>query len=88
MIVSLAEIKEWVRANNDDETTLEQLIEEAEEELKVTGKEFTEENKLAVQFCKFYVTYWFDNRDGTNYETYCRIKSSMLTKLTYSGEAL
>jgi hypothetical protein len=86
MIVSLAEIKEWVRANDDDAATVEQLIDEAEEELKVTGREFSDTDKLAVQFCKFYVTYWFDNRYGTNYETYSRIKSSMLTKLTYTGD--
>lgn len=87
MIVSLAEIKEWIRATGDD-LTIEGLIKEAEEELKVTGKTFTESNLLAKQFCKFYVTYWYDNRDGINYERYCQIKSSMLMKLTYSGEII
>lgn len=86
MIVSLEEVKEWVRANEDDSSTIEDLISEAEDELKVTGKEFTAEDTLAKTFIKFYVTYWFDNRDGTSFDRYQKIKSIMLNKLTYSGD--
>lgn len=86
MIVPLEELSDWVRVTEEDIPTLQNLVDEAEEELKVTGRTFSETNKLAKQFVKFYVTYWFENRDGTSFDMYQKIKSNMLTKLTYSGD--
>ncbi|WP_133016916.1 head-tail connector protein [Clostridium cuniculi] len=64
-IIELKDAKNFLKVDYDDEDSIiEDLIISAEMYLKnATGKEFTNENKLAVLYCKVLITDWYNNRE-------------------------
>jgi uncharacterized phage protein (predicted DNA packaging) len=91
MILSLEEVKEWLRVDHDeDDTTLNHLILASEQYLKnATGKEFDTENKLAKLFCLTLITDWYENRQLTGEKIGEKVRfiiQSMLTQLQYGGD--
>jgi uncharacterized phage protein (predicted DNA packaging) len=88
MIVSLDEVKTWLRVDfSEDDALLETLIGAAEEYLKnATGVEFDENNHLAKLFCMTLISDWYENREmiGKATDQTRPIIQSILTQLTYS----
>lgn len=64
MIVSLEEIKNYLRVDyNDEDPYIQELIQASELYLKnVTGKVYDSTNPLAKLYCKALITDWFENR--------------------------
>jgi uncharacterized phage protein (predicted DNA packaging) len=64
MIVTLAEVKEYLKVDTDiDDALIAIQIEVAEEYLKnATGKEFTDDNKLAKLYCFMLVENMYELR--------------------------
>jgi uncharacterized phage protein (predicted DNA packaging) len=64
MIVTLTEVKEYLKVDTDiDDALIAIQIEVAEEYLKnATGKEFTSENKLAKLYCFMLIENMYENR--------------------------
>jgi uncharacterized phage protein (predicted DNA packaging) len=89
MIVSLEEVKTWLRVDfADDDALLTTLINAAELYLKnATGVEFDDTNSLAKLFCMTLISDWYENREmiGKATDQTRPIIQSILTQLTYGG---
>lgn len=89
MIITLAEVKEYLRIENDyteEDELLKSLMEAAEEHLKnATGKAFGSTNNLAKLFVKVLVSDWYENREltGKQSDKVRGIIQSVLTQLQY-----
>lgn len=88
MIVSLDEVKNWLRIDfSEDDTLLTTLISAAEEYLKnATGITYDSENHLAKLLCMTLIADWYENREmiGKTTDQTRPIIQSILTQLTYS----
>lgn len=91
MIVSLDEVKNWLRIDfNDDDALLSTLISAAETYLKnATGIEYDTENHLAKLFCMTLIAEWYENREmvGKATDQVRPIINSILMQLSYGGDA-
>lgn len=92
MILTLDEVKLWLRVDGeDDDNTLLLLIATAEEYLKnATGIVFNSSNTLAKLFCMSLISDWYENREHVGKEsdrTRFTIQSILL-QLTYGGDAI
>jgi uncharacterized phage protein (predicted DNA packaging) len=88
MIVSLDEVKTWLRVDfSDDDALLTTLINAAEQYLKnATGITYDSTNHLAKLFCMTLISDWYENREmiGKATDQTRPIIQSILTQLTYS----
>ncbi|MEK4606546.1 head-tail connector protein [Geobacillus sp. FSL W8-1251] len=88
MIVSLDEVKTWLRVDfTDDDALLTTLISAAEQYLKnATGIAYDSTNHLAKLFCMTLISEWYENREmvGKATDQTRPIIQSILTQLTYS----
>jgi uncharacterized phage protein (predicted DNA packaging) len=88
MIVSLDEVKNWLRIDfSDDDATISMLIAAAEEYLKnATGITYDSTNHLAKLFCMTLISDWYENRElvGRASDQVRPILQSILAQLTYS----
>lgn len=88
MIVSLDEVKTWLRVDfTDDDALLTTLINAAEQYLKnATGITYDSTNHLAKLFCMTLIADWYENREmiGKATNQTRPIIQSILTQLTYS----
>ena len=88
MIVTLEEVKDWLRVDFiDDDTLITTLINAAEEYLKnATGITFDATNYLAKIFCMTLIADWYENREliGKASDQVRPILQSILSQLTYS----
>jgi uncharacterized phage protein (predicted DNA packaging) len=88
MIVSLDEVKTWLRVDfSEDDALITTLINAAEEYLKnATGITFDATNHLAKIFCMTLIADWYENREmiGKVTDQTRPIIQSILTQLTYS----
>jgi uncharacterized phage protein (predicted DNA packaging) len=88
MIVSLDEVKTWLRVDfTDDDALLTTLINAAEQYLKnATGITYDSTNHLAKLFCMTLISDWYENREliGKATDQTRPIIQSILTQLTYS----
>lgn len=64
MILSVGEVKNYLRVDYDeDDILIQNLIEAAEDYLyNATGKKFTEKNKLAKRYCLALVYDWYKDK--------------------------
>lgn len=64
MILSLEEVKNYLRVDYDeDDILIQNLIEAAEDYLyNATGKKFTEKNKLAKRYCLALIYDWYKDK--------------------------
>lgn len=71
MILTLEEVKEYIKVNHDEEDDLiNELIEVAEDYLYgATGKHFSNTNKKAKLYCKVLVNEWYKDRSLTEAST-------------------
>lgn len=87
MIVSLDEVKNWLRIDfSEDDALLTTLISAAEEYLKnATGKTFDNTNDLAKLFCLVLITDWYENREmiGKASEKVRQTVESMVAQLSH-----
>jgi uncharacterized phage protein (predicted DNA packaging) len=90
MIVSLDEVKNWLRIDfSEDDALLTTLISAAEAYLKnATGVEYDENNHLAKLFCMTLISDWYENREmiGKASDQIRPIINSILMQLTYGGD--
>ncbi|WP_300924838.1 head-tail connector protein [uncultured Clostridium sp.] len=90
-IIELKDAKEFLKVDYDDEDSIiEDLIIAAEIYLKsATGKDFTNENKLAVLYCKVLINEWYNNREliykKSESDKVRFTLQSILLQLKYSG---
>lgn len=65
MVIELAETKEWLRVDgNDEDATIAMLIGAAEAYLSnATGITFDSTNQLAKLYCLVLVADWYENRE-------------------------
>ncbi|OAT74556.1 head-tail connector protein [Parageobacillus thermoglucosidasius] len=88
MIVSLDEVKKWLRIDfSEDDALLTTLISAAEEYLKnATGITYDSASHLAKLFCMTLIADWYENREmiGKATDQTRPIIQSILTQLTYS----
>jgi uncharacterized phage protein (predicted DNA packaging) len=88
MIVSLDEVKNWLRIDfSEDDALLTTLVSAAEEYLKnATGITYDSKNHLAKLFCMTLIADWYENREmiGKATDQTRPIIQSILTQLTYS----
>ncbi|MEK4181731.1 head-tail connector protein [Aeribacillus sp. FSL K6-1121] len=88
MIVTLEEVKNWLRVDfSDDDTLITTLINAAEEYLKnATGITFDATNYLAKIFCMTLIADWYENREliGKASDQVRPILQSILAQLTYA----
>lgn len=91
MIVSLDEVKTWLRVDfTDDDALLTTLISAAEQYLKnATGNTFDSSNELAQLFCLVLVADWYENRElvGRVSDQVRPIIQSILTQLSYAYDS-
>jgi uncharacterized phage protein (predicted DNA packaging) len=91
MIVSLDEVKTWLRVDfSDDDTLLTTLIKAAEQYLKnATGITYDSENHLAKLFCMTLIADWYENREmiGKATDQTRPIIQSILTQLSYAYDS-
>jgi uncharacterized phage protein (predicted DNA packaging) len=91
MIVSLDEVKNWLRVDfTDDDALLSTLISAAEEYLKnATGIEYNAQNHLAKLFCMTLIADWYENRElvGRASDQVRLIIQSILTQLSYAYDS-
>lgn len=89
MIVSLDEVKNWLRIDfSDDDTLLSSLIGASETYLKnATGIEYDSSNHLAKLFCMVLISDWYENREliGKASDQVRPIINSILMQLSYGG---
>lgn len=85
MILSLAEAKEWLRIDgNEEDLSIQMLINGAEYKLKEgTGVTYDSTNDLAKIFCLKCIVDWYENRLPVNVIDHMGI--SMITILTYGS---
>lgn len=90
MIVSVEEVKDYLRIdNNEDDCTIQLLIDAAEEYLfNTTGRQHDSSNQLAKLFCLVLVCDWYENRQlvGRVGEKVRYIINSMAQQLSYCGD--
>jgi uncharacterized phage protein (predicted DNA packaging) len=90
MIVSLDEVKNWLRIDfSEDDALLTTLISAAEEYLKnATGITYDSTNHLAKLFCMTLISDWYENREmiGKASDQIRPIINSILMQLTYGGD--
>ena len=88
MIVSLDEVKTWLRVDfTDDDALLTTLISAAEQYLKnATGITYDSTNHLAKLFCMTLISDWYENRElvGRASDQVRPILQSILAQLTYA----
>lgn len=93
MILTIDEVKEFLRIDgNEEDVLLQTLINAAEESLfNATGNTFDSTNELAKLYCLVLVSDWFENRELTDKtsEKVRFIVQSILTQLKhcYRGDA-
>lgn len=65
MIITLAEVKQWIRVDSaDEDDIMDILISAAEKYLtNASGNVFTSSNELAKLFCFVLVADWYENRE-------------------------
>jgi uncharacterized phage protein (predicted DNA packaging) len=89
MIVSLDEVKNWLRIDfSDDDALLSTLISASETYLKnATGIEYDSSNNLAKLFCMVLISDWYENREytGKASDQVRPIINSILMQLSYGG---
>jgi len=87
MIITLEEIKKYLRVDDtEDEVLITSLINAAETYLQnATGNTFDSTNNLAKLFCWVLVTDWYENREhvGKASDKVRPIVESMLAQLNY-----
>lgn len=87
MIVTLEEVKTWLRVDfSDDDATISMLIAAAEEYLKnATGMTFDSTNHLAKLFCMTLIADWYENREmiGKTSEKVRHTVESIVAQLTH-----
>jgi len=90
MIVTLTEVKEYLKVDTDiDDTLIAIQIEVAEEYLKnATGKEFTDDNKLAKLYCFMLVENMYEMRSlmVSKNEKISITATALLLQLQYAYE--
>lgn len=89
MILGMTDTREWLRDYETQESTLQMLINAAEEYLEnATGKDFDHSNNLAKLFCLVLVTDWNENRQmvGKVSEKIRFTIDSMLLQLKYCDQ--
>lgn len=88
MIVTLEEVKNWLRVDfSDDDALITTLINAAEGYLKnATGATFDATNYLAKIFCMTLIADWYENREliGKASDQVRPILQSILAQLTYA----
>ncbi|WMT19151.1 head-tail connector protein [Parageobacillus toebii] len=91
MIVSLDEVKNWLRIDfSEDDALLTTLISAAEEYLKnATGITYDSANHLAKLFCMTLIADWYENREmiGKATDQTRPIIQSILTQLSYAYDS-
>lgn len=97
MIITLEEVKEYLKIDYDDEDDLLlELIEVAEEYLyAATGTKFDSTNKRAKLYCRVLVNEWYKDRALTENSTKSLTVTqkvrftlqSILTQLKYEGDS-
>lgn len=90
MILTLEEVKEYLKVDYDDEDELlKELIEVAEEYLyAATGRKFDSTNKRAKLYCRVLVNEWYKDRSLTTDKITKKVRftlQSILTQLKYEG---
>lgn len=93
MIVTVDEVKEFLRIDEDETTLITMLIKTAEEYLEnATGNTFDETNNLARLFCMILISDWYENREfiGKSSEKVRHTVNSMIAQLKYcyGGDSL
>ena len=88
MILSLEEVKEYLKIDyNDEDDLLLELINTAENYLyNATGTHFDNSNRLAKLYCRVLVNEWYENRGFTGTNKIKYTLQSILTQLKYGGE--
>ncbi len=91
MLLTLEEVKQFLRVDaDDDDMLINSLILTAEEYLKrATGKTFNNDNNLAKLLCMVLVTDWYDNRElvaGRIGDKVRFVITSMLAQLKYEDD--
>jgi uncharacterized phage protein (predicted DNA packaging) len=90
MIVSLEEVKNWLRIDfSEDDALLTTLIGAAEDYLKnATGVEYDGTSNLAKLFCMTLISDWYENREiiGKASDQIRPIINSILMQLMYGGD--
>lgn len=90
MIVTLEEVKQWLRVDgDDDDLQIGMLINASERYLKeATGIQFDYTNELAKLFCLVLIVDWYENREfvGKAGEKVRHTINSILMQLSYGGE--
>lgn len=87
MLITLEEVKTWLRVDgSEDDLLIQSLISAAETYLyNATGNTFDSTNDLAKLFCMVLVTDWYENREavGKTTEKTRPVVESMLTQLSH-----
>lgn len=89
MVITLAEAKEWLRVDgNEDDSTIALLIGAAEKYLEnATGYKFEATNEQAKLFCLVLIVDWYENRELIGQKPSEKVRfsvQSMLAQLQYS----
>ncbi|WP_134705097.1 head-tail connector protein [Ammoniphilus sp. YIM 78166] len=91
MILTLGEVKTWLRVDGlDEDGVIYLLIAAAEKYLtNATGHVFTEKNELAKLFCLVLVSDWYENREmiGKVSEKIRTTVESILVQLSHCYES-
>lgn len=87
MILTVEEVKEFLKIEHDEENMfIRTLISASEEYMKnATGNTFDSNNNLARLFCMVLISDWYENRDyiGKASEKVRDTVGSMVTQLKY-----
>lgn len=88
MILTLEEVKEYLKIDYDDEDNLLlELISTAENYLyNATGTHFDSSNRLAKLYCRVLVNEWYKDRGLTGNSKVRYTLQSILTQLKYDGD--
>lgn len=90
MIVTLSEVKEWLRVDgNDDDLTISLLMKASEDYLKnATGIEYTSNNDQAKLLCFVLIVDWYENREfvGKASDKVRHTVNSILMQLSYGSD--
>lgn len=89
MIVTLAEVKTWLKVDHSEEDSdIQLLIDSAELYIQnATGKVFDSSNALARLYCRVLISDWFENRglmvDGKTSDKVRFTLQSIMMQLQY-----
>lgn len=91
MILTVEEVKKWLRIDGDDEDSIiELLIGGSEQYLQnATGKQFDGNNQLAKLFCLVLCADWYENRDLIGQQPSDKVRftcQSIMAQLQYGGD--